>query len=148
MTATGGRCSIARVYNVAGPHVTKPTAFAVTDLTTQRLAGHPVLRVGAPRRVVRSFVDVEDLAAYAFASAGEDRLVETAGAEEVEVGELARRIAPGLAIERPELDPALPEDRYVGDAGGFADACAEIDVPLRGLDEQLDRTRDWLAGHA
>lgn len=144
---TAGRCSVARVYNVAGPHVTKPRAFAVTDLTRQSLDDPPRLRVAAQRRVVRSFVDVEDLAAYAVASAGQDRLVETAGSEEIEVGALAGRIAPALAIERPPLDPMADDDRYVGDAEGFLRSCTDVGVQLRPLDEQLIRTREWLVAH-
>lgn len=144
--ATERRCSIARIYNVAGPHVVKAGGFALTDLTRQSLRGGPELVVHAPRRVVRSFVDVEDLAAFAIATAGEDLLTETAGAEEIEVGELARRIDPALPVKRPSLSPAAEEDRYVGDAAGFAAACARAGVTLRGLDEQLARTRAALAG--
>src|SRR5207253_2200564 len=83
--ATGARCCIVRVYNVAGPHVTKPHGFALTDLILQA-ASRPRLEVRAARPVIRSFVDVDDLAAFMTAAAGEDLLLETAGAEEIEVG--------------------------------------------------------------
>lgn len=143
--ATGGRCFVARVFNVAGPWATKPTAFALTDLITQAQSGAASLRVRAPRPVVRSYVDAEDLAALMIAAAGTGAVVETAGDEEIEVGELARRIAPDLPVARPPLDPALAPDRYVGDAVGFAAACARHGVTLRGLDEQIARTRAYLS---
>lgn len=141
--ATDGRCCVVRVYNVAGPHVTKPRGFALTDLILQAQS-QPRLAITAARPVVRSFVDVDDLAALMVAAAGEDLLLETAGAEEVEVGELAARIAPGMPVDRPVLDPALGADRYVGDGAAFAAACDRHAIVLRGLDEQIARTRAYL----
>jgi nucleoside-diphosphate-sugar epimerase len=141
--ATGGRCFVARVFNVAGPWITKPTAFALTDLVGQALAGASVT-ISARRRVVRSFVDAEDLGALLAATAGLDEMVDTAGEVEVEVGELARRILRAtdrdLPIERPPIDRAAPADRYVGDAVAFAALCARHGIAPRSLDDQIART--------
>lgn len=139
----GGRALVLRVYNVAGPWILKPEAFVLSDLIGQARAGGPLV-LRAQRPVVRSYVDVEDLAAVAVGwavddGAGDDVVAETAGAEVVEVGELAARVAPGVAISRT-WDPDAEPDRYVGDGAALAALAARVGVPLRGLDEQIART--------
>jgi UDP-glucuronate decarboxylase len=139
----GGRSLVLRVYNVAGPWILKPEAFVLSDLIGQARAGGPLV-VRAQRPVVRSYVDVEDLAAVAArwaldAAAGDDVVAETAGAEEIEVGDLAARIAPGMSIERT-WDPEAEPDRYVGDGAALAALAQRVGVTLRGLDEQIART--------
>jgi len=139
----GGRALVLRVYNVAGPWIRKPAAFVLSDLIGQARAGGPLV-LRAQRPVVRSYVDVEDLAVVAVGwaldeGAGDDVVAETAGAEVVEVGELAARVAPGMPIERT-WDPDAEPDRYVGDGAALAALAARVGVPLRGLDEQIART--------
>jgi nucleoside-diphosphate-sugar epimerase len=143
--ASGGRCAVARVFNVAGPHVTKPTAFLLTDLVTQALDGGP-LRVRSRRPVIRSYVDVEDVAAWAIASAGQDVVVSTAGDREVEAAELAQVIARVLGVEgqplREFFDPSADADRYVGDRAGWAAALSAAGVVERTLEQQILRTAE------
>lgn len=147
----GSRCVTLRVYNVAGPWMAK-SGFAVADIIAQVAAGGPV-KIRARHAVRRSYVDVEDLALLALAvtcadGLDEDLRLNTAGAEVVEVEELARRICtvlgqPDLPIERNFL-PDAPVDDYTADGTRFRQFAQDLGVPLRGLDEQLRRTAEYL----
>jgi nucleoside-diphosphate-sugar epimerase len=150
MRGLGGRFVVARVFNVAGPWMAEPKGFALASMIEQVQAGGPV-RVLARHPVRRSYVDVEDVAALAVALADdgpEDVLFDTAGEVVVEVGELAERVArllgqPGMPIER-SWDPAAPADDYVGDGTLMHRLAGDRGVPLRGLDDQIARTAEWL----
>lgn len=144
----GGRALVLRVYNVAGPWIRKPEAFALSDLVRQARAGGPLV-IRAQRPVLRSYVDVEDLAHVAVgwaldSAAGDDLLVETAGDEAIELSDLAARVArvlgiPDMPIER-SWDPTAPPDRYIGDATALTTLASHLGIPLRTLDEQITRT--------
>lgn len=140
--ASGGRCAVARIYNVAGPHVRKPDVFLLTDLLTQARAGGP-LRLRSDHPVVRSYVDVEDLAQWAIAEAGTDTLVSTAGDREVEAADLAELIARQYGVTTGIERPILRNDRvdrYVGDRPGWRSALAAAGITERILDDQVRRT--------
>lgn len=148
MQDVGGRSLVLRVFNVSGRWLTKPGAFALSDIIQQVHAGGPVI-IRARHGVVRSYVDVEDLARVMIASALDmsgpvDEVVETAGGEEVEVGNLAERVR--HALGRPEVeivrdfDVTAAPDRYVGEPGAFLDLASRVGVPLRDLDAQIART--------
>ena len=144
----GGRSLVLRVFNVSGRWLTKPGAFALSDVIQQVHAGGPVI-IRARHGVVRSYVDVEDLARVMIASALDmsgpaDEVVETAGGEEVEVGNLAARVRhvlgrPEVEIVR-DLDVTAASDRYVGEPGAFLDLSRRVGVPLHDLDAQIVRT--------
>ena len=144
----GGRSLVVRVFNVSGPWLTKPSAFALSDIIGQVHAGGPV-RIRASHPVVRSYVDVEDLVSVMIAAAldrsrGADVQVDTAGEVQVEVGDLAdaiRRVLgrPDVAVER-QFDPAAEPDRYAGAEGQFASLAGGLGIPLRDLDAQIART--------
>jgi nucleoside-diphosphate-sugar epimerase len=146
----GRSCAVARVFNLAGPHIVKPRGFALSDLVLQARE-QDALEIRARHPVLRSYVDVDDLAALLLAllGAGEDAIFDTAGTEEVEVGGLARRIAAqagraDLPIHRePDLD--APADRYVGDGSEWARLCARHGITPRPLDKQIARTAAYLA---
>jgi nucleoside-diphosphate-sugar epimerase len=146
MREVGGRCAVARVFNVAGPWMPPAKQFALASLIEQVRSGGPVV-VRAPHPVRRSYVDVEDVAALAVALAagGPDHvLFDTVGDEVVEVGELADRVArvlghPGMAVERA-WDPSAPADDYVGDGELMHRLAREHGVALRGLDDQILRS--------
>jgi UDP-glucuronate decarboxylase len=148
----GGRCAVARVFNVGGPWMSK--AFALASLIEQVIAGGPVV-VQAPHPVRRSYVDVEDLAALAVALAEggpAEVMFDTAGHEVVELGDLAARVTrvmghADMPVDR-SWDPAAPADDYVGDGELMHALAAEHGVALRGLDEQIARTADWLGSRA
>ena len=144
----GGRSLVVRVFNVAGPWLLKPEAFALSDIIRQVGEGGPV-RIRATHPVVRSYVDVEDLVSVMIAASLDgslpgDVVVDTAGEVEVEVGDLAASVTrvlgrPEVSIERA-YDPSAAADRYVGDPGEFAKLADCVGIPLRGLDEQIART--------
>jgi UDP-glucuronate decarboxylase len=141
----GAAAIVARVFNLAGPWLLK-RGFAIADLIDQVRAGGAVT-IRADRPVVRSYVDVEDLAALLLALAGarQDAQFDTAGEVAVEMGELAARVAQALgregelSIER-DWDPAAPADRYVGDGEQWRRLCAAHGIAPRDLDAQIART--------
>jgi len=144
----GARSLVVRVYNVAGPWMRKSRAFALGDLLHQAAAGEQ-LTIRASRPVVRSFVDVQDIASVAIATAldsetGSDIVVETAGDEVIEVGDLAERILAVLGRPRQDIvrawDPTALPDSYLGDGRAFHALAARAGVVLRPLDEQIART--------
>lgn len=141
----GAAAIVARVFNLAGPWLLK-RGFAIANLIEQVQAGGAVtIRAGHP--VVRSYVDVEDLAALllALAEARQDARFDTAGEVAVEMGELAARVAQALgredelSIER-DWDPAAPADRYVGDDTEWLRLTAEHGIAPRDLGAQIART--------
>ena len=150
MRELGGRCAVARVFNVAGPWMAAPKGFALASMIEQVHAGGPIA-VRAQHPVRRSYVDVEDLAALAVALADDgpaDVVFDTAGEVVVEVGELAERVArvlgqPGMPVERT-WDPAAPADEYVGDGELMRELASDQHVALRDLDDQIARTAEWL----
>ena len=145
--ATGTRLCIARVYAASGPHMTKPLTYALGDLVAQAQAGGP-MRVKAAHPVIRSYSLAADILAVAMATAlggdpADPVLFETGG-EEVEVGELARRVALQVAgeelpVQRPEMDGS-PADRYVGDPALMESLAGRYGIELAGLDAQIRET--------
>lgn len=143
----GARCVTVRVYNVAGPWMTKP-GFALRDLIEQAASGGPI-RIRARHAVYRSYVDVEDLAELAVALGSRqggdaDLQIDTAGGEVVEIEQLARRVCavlgcPDRAIER-DFAGEEPIDDYTGAGGRLQQLAGELGIPLRPLDEQIRRT--------
>lgn len=144
----GARSLVVRVFNVAGPWLAKPGAFAISDLIRQVADGGPV-GIRARHPVVRSYVDVEDVVSVTIAAGLDSSLpsgmtVETAGNTEVEVGALAEQVKrvlgrPDVVIER-DLDAGAAVDRYVGDGASFTALAARTGIPLRPLDAQIART--------
>lgn len=152
----GTRLAVPRIFNLGGPHLRKPEVFALADLIQQTAAGGPV-RIKAARPVWRSFVDVRDVVtvslAWLLASGTQDAVTfDTAGAEPVEMQGLAERVAavlgrPDVPIERT-LDPAAPENRYVGDGDALRELAAMHGIPLATLDEIIAGTARDLLGAA
>lgn len=148
----GGRCLVLRVFNVSGPWIRKPEAFAIADLLRQAHAGDAI-HIRADRPVLRSYVDVEDLAGVALGwaadpSAGDDVVVDTAGERVVEMDDIAR--AARVVVGRPDLpivrhwDPAAAPSSYVGDGEGFRRLAAQVGAPLRDFTAQVARTAQAL----
>jgi nucleoside-diphosphate-sugar epimerase len=149
----GARCVTLRVYNVAGPWIVK-SGFAIRDLIEQVASGGTV-RIHAGHRVLRSYVDVEDLAELAVAltvadGIDDDLRLDTAG-EVVEVGDLARRICAVLGRPDARIERGLPleepADDYTGNGARLHELAAALAITLRGLDAQIRRTGDYLMNH-
>lgn len=144
--AAAGRCLNLRVFNVSGPWMTKPGGFVISDLIRQAGDGGP-LRVAAGHPVIRSYVDVEDLAFLALTWALSDAssaTVETVGEREVEIGELAAMVIDLVRPANTDIDRryrsfAKP-DRYVGESDAFHALAERLGVRIRPLTEQLERT--------
>jgi nucleoside-diphosphate-sugar epimerase len=140
--ATGG-CAIARIYNVGGPHVTKPNVFLLTDIIRQALATDTVV-LTSHRPVLRSFVDVEDVAEWAIAMAGQDVRVDAAGPQIVESQALVRLVESALerqlTVSRPGYDAKADPDSYFGDANAWLQSCGSAGVRPRTLEEIVART--------
>ncbi len=151
--AVGASLAIGRIFNLAGPYINKLESYALACFIRDALAGRPIA-VRARRRVERSYVQVGDVVALALSALldpqEEVAAFETAGERVVEVGELAALVGdllrPGLAIERPPLDPALGADRYVGDPAAMRALAARHRLSLEELPAQIRRTADYLAG--
>jgi UDP-glucuronate decarboxylase len=141
----GAACVIARVFSVSGPHMTKPELYALGDLIMRASAGEP-LEVRARGPVVRSYVAVGDVVQLALALLldGESTQFDATGDRAVEVEELAGAVRtalgqPDLPIVR-ERDPAVPEDRYVGDPQRIVELSARHGLSLAPLDDQIRAT--------
>lgn len=145
----GGACSVARVFNVAGAGITKPAAYALGSLVQMAQAGGPLV-VRARGRVVRSYAGVDEVLVLGLWSLlkGEPVVFDSGGTV-VEVEELAAVVAdvhglPPSAVERT-LDPAAPEDRYVGNLEQMARLAEQAGLALRTLDALVRETAADLA---
>ncbi len=148
-TAAAVPLVIARVFNVSGEGMTAPRDYALGSLVLDALAGEP-LEVRARGPVRRSFVAAADLLSVGVAALTDPEvasplLFEAVGEEVVEVGELAERVRAALGradleIRRPEFDPALPADQYVGDPVAWRELLARYGIEPLGLGEQIRQT--------
>lgn len=148
----GARSLVLRVFNVSGAWLRKPDAFAIADLLAQAATGQAI-RIRADRPVLRSYVDVEDLArvAVAFAAdptAGDDLVLDTAGERVVEMDDVARAARdvtgrPHLRIVRT-WDPAAAPSAYVGDGEALHALARRLGVPLRDFRAQVATTAAWM----
>ncbi len=149
----GRRVVVSRVFNLAGPFLNKPSLYALGTILVDIQRGGPV-RIRAPKRVVRSYVHVQDLVELAFAAMlglipVPAQPFDTAGEIEVELTELAELATtvlgcPGMLVERPPLTE-VPDDRYVGSRTTLVQMAAEHGMPLRLLPVQIEDTADYLA---
>lgn len=148
----GVRFSCPRLYNLSGPYINKLDSYVLACLIRDVQAGRPmVLRAAKP--VIRSYVHVEDLLDVCLADMMTDSapaVFETAGDVEIEVGDLALRVAqvlgvPGHPIQRPPLDPALAPDRYVGDGAAWRERLARHGLSEHSLNQQIADTAAYLA---
>lgn len=148
----GVRFSCPRLYNLSGPYINKLDSYVLACLIRDAQAGRPmILRAAKP--VIRSYVHVDDLLDVCLADMATDSapaVFETAGDMEIEVGDLALRVAqvlgvPDHPIQRPPMDPALTSDRYVGDATAWRERLARHGLTERSLDQQIIDTAAYLA---
>jgi nucleoside-diphosphate-sugar epimerase len=138
-------CVIARVFNVAGAHITHPDSYALGNLIRQAHAGGP-LTLAARGDVIRSYTGVEEIVLIALGEAFADRsgLFETAGTEQIEVEELAHAVLKALGRDhvaiRRDRDPSAEANVYVGDGERLRHLAIEHDVQLRSLDALIAAT--------
>ena len=152
--AEGRGSLIGRVFNLSGPYINRRSTYALASFIGDAQAGRPIeVRASAP--VWRSYVSIAELMSVVLAwltgpAEGVARF-ETAGAETLEAGEIAERVAavlaPGLEIHRPRFDPEAPADRYVGDAAAFTTLRQEAGVAQAPFDEQIRATARYMADY-
>lgn len=147
---TGGVCVIPRVFNVAGPRMTKPGLYALGSMIEMATAGGPI-EVRARGPVFRAYCGVDEVVALALwvALSGRDVVFDTCGTV-VEMGELARLVAQvhGLDFDvvRRAWDPDTVPDRYVGDGRLMEELAAEAGLFLRPLPALVRDTSAWPIG--
>jgi nucleoside-diphosphate-sugar epimerase len=133
---------IPRIFNVGGPYMNYPDRYALGDFVRQALDGG-MIQIGATRPVIRSYVHVLELAQVVFdlaLSDTDDIVVETEGAQAVEMEDLAQAVGRALGltvdIRRPRLTSDC-EDRYVGDGALYR---AALGGEPMGLDQIIRAT--------
>lgn len=143
-----------RIFNLAGPHINKLRAYAVSDFALQALEEGEI-GIKAPVPVFRSYMHVQDLCALVLGAAhrGVSRAVaiDLCGAEAVEMEDLAGMVAEtlqGLALGSPPIrrgpvDYARPS-LYLGDPTQAKVLAMELGVTLRPLSIQVADTLNWL----
>jgi UDP-glucuronate decarboxylase len=147
------RTAIVRVFNLAGPFINKTSIYALSSIISDLEHGGPI-RLRADHPVIRSYVHVRDLVELAFAImmgevAGPGVPFDTAGDQEIEIGELASLTAsllgmPDVRIDRPFYAEGIPPDRYVGDGTLIGKLASRAGVELAPLDVQILETADFL----
>jgi len=148
------RVVVPRLFNLAGPFLTKPDDLVLGSIIRDIAAGGPI-RLRSTHPVVRSYVHVGDLVELLLATMlGDGPLptapFDTAGEREVEVGQLAELAAsvlghPGMAIDRPPLE-TTEADRYVGDPTTLRALAEAYGIGLRDLPAQIVDTADFMIG--
>lgn len=146
----GFPCTVLRVFNLSGPFINKVSSYALASMIHDVQAGGPIqLRADIP--VWRSYAAVDDVInlAMALLLRGE-RLApfDTAGDEQIEIGDLARRVAlrlgvPEMLIIRPELTGGRGSV-YLGEGGVFFAQADKAGLALRPLDEQIANTAIYM----
>jgi nucleoside-diphosphate-sugar epimerase len=152
--AEGRGSLIGRVFNLSGPYINRRSTYALASFIGDAQAGRPIeVRASAP--VWRSYVSIAELMSVALAwltgpADGVARF-ETAGAETLEAGEIAERVAavlaPDLEIRRPRFDPGAPADRYVGEGAAYNVLRRQAGVAQSPFDEQIQATARYMADY-
>ena len=120
--AREARAVIARIFNIAGPHINKQASYALSALILDALAGRTVT-VRAPHRVVRGYVAIRELMSLVFALLLEPKpevIRFDSGGEPMELADVAHEVArqTGAAVARAPLSSEA-EDRYVGERTAY-----------------------------
>jgi UDP-glucuronate decarboxylase len=148
------RVVVPRLFNLAGPFITKPELFVLGCIIGDVARGGPI-RLHANHSVIRSYVHVRDLIELAFAMMlGAGPLpaepFDTVGEREVEVGELALLAAnvlgrPDMEIVRPPVEEART-DRYVGNPAVIRGLFDSHGVDALTLPRQIEDTARYMWG--
>lgn len=151
LDAPGRRAFVARVFNLSGPYINKLDSYALASFIRQARRGRIEIRARHP--VVRSYTSASNLLGVAMGqllaeNAPSFLRVETAGDQDIEVGELARMVrdvvAPDAAIERAGF-ASEPVDHYVGDGTDYRRLMAGHRIEEDSLRRQIADTAEYLA---
>ncbi|MDT4291137.1 NAD(P)-dependent oxidoreductase [Methylomonas sp. MO1] len=143
---------IPRIFNLSGPYINKLSAYALSSIIANVVAGESVL-IRANKLVFRSYIYILDfllLCIRLMFSESFEKIVrfDTLGDETVEVGELAERIckllnATDLKIERPDIIEDQT-DSYLGNEQPIKDIIKGFEFPVTGLDRQILETAEYI----
>ena len=122
--------SIARVYSVSGSYVTRPHAYAFSNLLNQAMSGK--IKISADKQVWRKYVPVEDVLVTGLANCLGGVTLFSTGGPLIEIGELAKLFARLVnnecSISRPKQTLAKHPDNYFAkdDSWNRAIECAGL----------------------
>lgn len=145
------RAFVARLFNLSGPYINKLDSYALASFIRQARSG--CLQIRARHPVIRSYTSASNLLGVAMGQLLSDdaprfQCVETAGDQEVEVGELAKMVcdvvSPNARIERNEC-AKQPIDRYVGNGRDYRLLLGEHGIVEHRLQRQIADTAEYLA---
>ncbi|WP_088310700.1 NAD-dependent epimerase/dehydratase family protein [Novosphingobium sp. B 225] len=139
-----------RIFNIAGPHINKLEAYAVSAFALQALGqGHIAIKATQP--VFRSFLHVEDLSRIILRAArhglGEPGPIDLCGAQVVEMSGIAQvvseEVGGSITVERPPIDYSSRSD-YLGIAQETCIICMKLAVSPTGMRQQIRDTVEWI----
>ena len=145
------RAFVARLFNLSGPYINKLDSYALASFIRQARSG--CIQIRARHPVIRSYTSASNLLGVAIGQLLSDdaprfQCVETAGDQEVEVGELAKMVcnvvSPNARIERNEC-AKQPIDRYVGNGRDYRFLLGEHGIAEHALQRQIIDTAEYLA---
>ncbi len=139
-----------RIFNLAGPHINKLDAYAVSNFAQQALRERRIA-ISAALPVFRSFLHVEDLGRIVLRAArsgiGRNRPWDLCGTQLLEMQDIAEMVAAevgvGTEIERPVLNLETRSD-YLGAGQDTWEISAELSVRLTDARTQVRDTVDWI----
>lgn len=139
--ARGTSATIARIFNISGPHGNKLQSYALSSFILDGLAVNPIA-VRADHEVRRGYVAIRELMSLVFALLIERRKGVTrfeSGGEDIELGALATLIGSrlGSIVERPAVRDGN-SDIYLGDARAYRLLLARNAIEPVSLSIQID----------
>jgi UDP-glucuronate decarboxylase len=146
----GRRAAIARIFNVSGSYINKPSSYALACFIADALAGRPV-EVAATRPVFRSYVAVSQLMSVAMGLLTDPTsgalVFDTADDRDYEMGEIAQAVVAALGVDLPVRRPPLSsttEDRYVGDGTTYQELRSRFGVTGASFADQIRETAQFM----
>lgn len=145
--ACGTSATIARIFNISGPHINKLPSYALSSFIGAALSGGPVT-VRACHDVRRGYVAIRELMSLVFAlllarQAGVTRI--ESGGEEVELGALAAMVASQMqcSVDRP-CERGGPADVYLGDDQAYQLLLDRHGIEPVSLAQQISETAAFM----
>lgn len=142
-----------RIFNIAGAHINKLEAYAVSNFALQALAGGPI-RIAASQPVFRSFLHVDDLCRLILRAVrtryGEMQAIDLCGNEVLEMLDIAELVVSAMGgnivILRENLDFAGRSD-YVGCSQDTRVLAMRLGLKLADTARQVRDTIEWIREH-
>lgn len=150
--AAGGVPVVAgRIFNIAGPHINKLEAYAVSNFILQALNCKKI-EVQANIPVFRSFLHVDDLCdlviGMGLRKISRPRPIDLCGAEVVEMADIAALVAAQTGsppVRRATLDYGRASE-YLGNFPHTKVLAMELGFDLKSLSAQINDSVHWISG--